>query len=168
MELNIRKENINDIEQIHEVITAAFLDVPYSDQSEPFIVKSLRDSGALTASLLAERDGHVLAHVALSPVSVSNLADGWYGLGPISVAPAEQSNGIGSQLMFAAMEALKELDAKGCVLLGDPKFYQRFGFRPVEGLVYPGVPQEYFQALLLEGAYPEGEVVYHEAFSAVD
>jgi putative acetyltransferase len=50
------------------------------------------------------------------------------------------------------------------VLLGDPGYYQRFGFRPQAELVLSGVPPEYFQALLLNGPLPRGEVRYHAAF----
>ena len=88
----------------------------------------------------------------------------WYGLGPISVAPDQQGNGIGSALMNAAIEALKNLNANGSVLLGEPAYYARFGFKSIKGLVLPEVPPEYFQALLLKGEYPRGEVSYHQGF----
>ena len=68
--------------------------------------------------------------------------------------------------MNAAMSALKVLTAQGCVLLGDPSYYRRFGFNPVPGLVLPGVPAEYFQAMPISGTLPQGEVKYHEAFNA--
>ena len=54
---------------------------------------------------------------------------------------------------------------RGCVVLGDPGYYGRFGFKAVDGVVYPGVPAEYFQALSFSDEFPEGEVSYHEAFS---
>lgn len=76
--------------------------------------------------------------------------------------------GIGSQLMRSALTALEARGASGCVLLGDPDYYARFGFKAVEGLVYPGVPAEYFQALSFNGTFPRGEVAYHAAFSAQD
>ena len=68
--------------------------------------------------------------------------------------------------MKSALAALKEMGASGCVLLGEPDYYGRFGFKVVEGLVLPGVPTEYFQALSFGDAFPRGEVTYHDAFSA--
>lgn len=68
--------------------------------------------------------------------------------------------------MRHALERLRLLDAAGCVLLGDPGYYSRFGFRAVAGLVYPGVPAEYFQALSLDGSMAQGVVTYHPAFEA--
>jgi putative acetyltransferase len=52
------------------------------------------------------------------------------------------------------------------VVLGDPGYYGCFGFKVVDGLVFPGVPAEYFQTLSFYDKFPHGEVSYHEAFSA--
>ena len=61
---------------------------------------------------------------------------------------------------------LAQLGAAGCVLLGDPAYYRRFGFECHAGLVLPGVPPEYFMALAFKGAVPCGAVSYHPAFAA--
>lgn len=167
LSITIRKEAADDVESIHEVTVAAFLEAPHTDHTEQFIVKALRASGALSISLVAEEAGSVIGHVALSPVAISDGSGCWYGLGPISVLPREQSNGIGSKLMNAAISELSNLKANGCVILGDPDYYYRFGFKPIDGLVLPGVPPEYFQALKLRGEQPQGTVTYHESFSAM-
>lgn len=161
----IRKENEADIQAIHDLTKAAFLNAPHRDGTEQLIVQALRDAGALTLSLVAEGEAGLVGHVALSPVTVSDGAKGWYGLGPISVLPAHQTQGIGSDLMQAALQELKAMGASGCVLLGDPAYYHRFGFRSVEGMVLPGVPAEYFQALSFKAGFPQGDVSYHQAFS---
>ena len=129
---------------------------------------ALRNSGALTSSLIGEEAGKLVGYVAVSPVSISDGVTSWYGLGPISVSPSVQGKGIGSALMEAAILSLKELNANGCVLLGDPNYYQRFGFKPMNGLELPDVPAEYFQALMFSGDLPQGNVTYHESFSAKD
>ena len=166
MSINIRLEKSSDIQIIHEITVAAFLDAPHTDHTEQFIVKALRDSGALALSLVAEDSAQIVGHVALSPITISDGSKDWYGLGPISVIPNEQGKGIGSKLMHAALAELKSLKANGCVLLGDPNYYHRFGFEPMAALVLPDVPPEYFQALLLQGTHPKGTVTYHESFSA--
>lgn len=165
MSISIRKEQLSDAQRIHEVTVAAFFEAPHTDHTEQFIVKALRESGALSISLVAEDGGNIVGHVALSPITISDGADSWYGLGPISVLPNKQSKGVGSKLMHAAIQALNNIEAKGCVLLGDPNYYHRFGFEPRDGLVLPGVPTEYFQALLFQGKLPQGIVTYHESFS---
>ncbi len=168
LKTQIRKEQPGDASTIHEVTTAAFLDAPHADHTEQFIVRALRDAGVLSVSLVAENDGDIVGHVAVSPVTVSDGVVHWYGLGPISVIPECQGQGIGSQLMRVALDELKAMGAGGCVLLGDPGYYHRFGFRAVEGLVLPGLPPEYFMAVSFSGDYPRGDVSYHQAFSATE
>lgn len=166
MHVEIRNETAADVEAIHAVTAAAFLTAPHSDHTEQFIVQALRKAGKLAVSLVAEADGKVVGHVAVSPVSVSDGAPGWYGLGPISVLPEHQGQGIGGRLMNAALQALRERGAAGCVVLGEPGYYGRFGFRAEPGLVLADVPPEYFQALALGGAVPCGMVAYDQAFGA--
>ena len=96
--------------------------------------------------------------------NINNQFSGWYGLAPVSVLPSNQNQGIGSKLVKAGLLQLKQLDAKGCVLLGEPSYYKRFGFSPHSGLVLEGVPPEYFQALPFRSGIPKGSVKYHAAF----
>ncbi len=166
MNLEIRPETPADAGAITEVIVAAFTAAEHVDGTEQFIVEALRKAGALTLSLVAERDGEIIGHVAVSPVTISDGTRGWYGLGPIAVLPARQEQGVGSALMRAALASLEARGAEGLVLLGDPAYYRRFGFRTIDGLVYPGPPPEYFMALPLGESLPSGEVSYHAAFDA--
>jgi predicted N-acetyltransferase YhbS len=166
MNLAIRPETPADIRAIERLTADAFLHAPHRSGTEQFIVDALRRAGQLSLSLVALEDGELVGHVALSPVSISSGAAGWYGLGPISVTPGRQGAGIGSRLMEAALAGLRDLGAEGCVLLGDPGYYSRFGFVVRPGLVLPGVPAEYFQALALGGNWAQGEVSYHAAFDA--
>jgi putative acetyltransferase len=174
MKPNIRSENPSDKRDIHLLTREAFSQMAHSSHTEAFIVDSLREANALTVSLVAElnltaSNSKIIGHVAVSAVTVSDDSESWYGLGPISVHPDHQGQGIGSLLMKHALRDLEQLGAAGCVLLGDPAFYSRFGFEAINGLILADVPKEYFQALLLHGAgFPQGQVIYHAAFSATE
>lgn len=165
MDIEIRNESASDVAHIHRVTEQAFLNALHTDHTEQFIVQALRKSEALTISHVAEVSGKIVGHVAISPVKISDGATGWFGLGPISVLPEFQGRGAGSKLMESSLAALEAIGAAGCVVLGDPDYYGRFGFKVVEGLVFPGAPAEYFQALSFNDKFPCGEVSYHEAFS---
>ncbi len=162
--MKIRPEQPGDETAIHALTHAAFADAPHSSQTEAFIVDALRTHGALAISLVAEDEDALVGHVALSPVQLSDGTEGWYGLGPISVLPSRQGQGVGSALMRAALKALEKEGAAGCVLLGEPGYYGRFGFRADARLRLAGVPAEYFQALQLLGPSPDADVQYHPAF----
>lgn len=166
MNIHIRNEVPADAPAIEAVTAAAFLDAEHSSHTEQFIVNALRRAGQLSVSLVAEDAGQIVGHIAISPVRISDDSLGWYGLGPVSVAPGHQARGIGKRLVNEALAALRNMGASGCVVLGDPAYYGRFGFAAMPALVYPGVPAQHFQALLLAGAMPCGTVSYHAAFEA--
>lgn len=162
----IRAETPADTGAIGRVVAAAFLDAPHTGHTEHFIVAALRAAGVLAVSLVAEHDGDVLGHVAVSPVSIADGTRGWYGLGPVAVLPAVQRLGIGQRLVEAALRRLGHCHAAGCVVLGDPAYYRRFGFAPAPGLVLPGFPASHFQALAFGARMPAGVVDYDPAFGA--
>jgi len=162
----IRPETHADIEAIAQVTKAAFENHPISQQTEHFIIAALRAANALTISLVAEVDGRVVGHVALSPITISDGSEDWYGLGPISVLPEYQRRGIGKALMHEGLSRLKALGAKGCALVGDPDYYERFGFRSVPELTHEGVPQRNLLLLPFGESRPQGIVEFHPGFLA--
>ncbi|WP_288402182.1 N-acetyltransferase [uncultured Acinetobacter sp.] len=166
MNILIRDEQNTDIQAIFDLTQNAFNDVEHSSHTEQFIVNALRESKQLTVSLVAETQGKVIGHIAFSPVSISDGTTNWYGLGPISVLPEYQGKGIGSKLMKEGLNRIKALNAKGCVLLGDPNYYGKFGFKADARLILEGVPAEYFQILAFTDYIPNGYVIYSDAFNA--
>jgi len=162
----IRKETTSDIETITQVTIAAFKTLTISNHTEQFIIKALRAAGALTISLVAEIDGCVIGHVAFSPVIISDGATGWYGLGPVSVLPDYQKQGIGKALINKGLSLLKDMGGEGCALVGDPNYYKRFGFKNYPELIHEGIPQEVFLVLPFTEKIPKGIVVFHEGFKA--
>ena len=165
MDILVRSEQASDIEAISQVTYAAFLGKFSDYPTEHLIVNGLRDAGVLTLSLVAEVNGKIVGHVAFSPVTINEQFVGWYGLGPISVAPDLQKQGIGSKLILDGLARLRDLGAKGCVLEGSPVYYSRFGFKPRAGLTYHAAPApEFFMALPFYDEVPIGQVEYHKAF----
>ena len=162
----IRAEQPADIEAIWQITELAFQTLPISQHTEQFIIRDLRRSGALSISLVAELDGQVVGHIAFSPVTLSDGSQNWYMLGPVSVTPQLHRQGIGSALINAGLDKLKALKAEGCVLVGDPGYYIRFGFRSDPRCTMDGVPQEFVQILPLGKRVPKGSVTHHEAFNA--
>ena len=133
----IRPETPADAVAIAALTTAAFLKPPHTSHTEAFIVNALRRAGAMSVSLVVEQGGALVGHVATSPVVVADGTPGWHGLGPISVSPEHQGKGIGSALMQAALQALRDQGAAGIMLVGDPGYYRRFGFRQEPQLCTP-------------------------------
>ena len=162
----IRNEIDADVDAITEVTVAAFKTLEISNHTEQFIVEALRANNALKVSLIAEVDGHVVGHVAFSPVTISDGTLNWCGLGPASVLPEHQRKDIGKSLILEGISRLKGLNAKGCCLVGHPDYYSKLGFKNVSGLVHEGVPQQVFLAMSFDGQIPQGTVNFHDGFKA--
>lgn len=160
----IRPEKAGDETAISAVTMAAFAGKAYSDQTEHLIVDRLRQAGALHLSLVAVDGDEIVGHIAFSPLTLSGGEAGWFGLGPLSVLPQHQRQGVGRSLVNAGLEQLKKRGASGCCLLGSPQYYGAFGFVNVPHLVLPEVPPHYFQVIAFTGVIPPGTVAFHRGF----
>ncbi|WBU56912.1 GNAT family N-acetyltransferase [Paracoccus sediminicola] len=165
--VQIRRERSGDEAAILALTTTAFETAAHSDGTEAQIVEALRKADALSLSLVAAEGGALVGHIAFSPVMIGGADYRWVGLGPVSVAPRHQGNGIGAALIRDGLSRMRGSGAQGCVVLGEPGYYARFGFQANPALTLPGVPPEYFMALSFEDSIPKGEVAYHPAFGSI-
>ncbi|HWV63201.1 MAG TPA: N-acetyltransferase [Oxalicibacterium sp.] len=165
MKYAIRAERSDDADAIRRITQMAFALAEHSSGTEGAIVDALRMANALAVSLVATMDDEVVGHIAFSPVKIG-AATGWFGLGPVSVRPDMQKQGIGGALVGEGLIRLRAMHARGCVVLGDPGYYRRFGFTHDPAIRYEGVPPEYFMRLSFDGSCASGNVVYHEGFFA--
>ena len=165
-EIVIKEETNANVDSITEVTVAAFKTLEISNNTEQFIIISLRAANALTGSLIAELYGRVLGHVAFSPVTISDGTARWNGLGPVSALPTYHRQGIGTALIQEGLSRIKRFNAAGCCVVGHPDYYKKFGFDNVAGLGLEGVPPEVFFALSFDGHIPQGTIDFHEAFKA--
>ena len=162
----IRPERPDDVDAIDRLTVAAFEPQWFSDGSEAPIIRSLRASGDLTLSLVAEDDVDVVGHVAFSPVTIEGSHDGWFGLGPISVRLDRQRRGIGRALVAEGLRRLRDRDARGCALIGDPDIYGRMGFTGNGPLTHQGLDRAAVQHITFSGPPPRGELRFAPAFDA--
>lgn len=163
--VTIRPERPEDYAAIRAVTAAAFAGMPYSlpplddsgDPGEALLVEWLRaDAGYLhELALVAEEDGAVVGHAITTR--------GWIdapgaepvaalGLGPISVLPDRQRQGVGTALLDATVAAAEASGERLIALVGDPAYYGRHGWRPASelGIASPHPAwADYFQVRIL-------------------
>jgi putative acetyltransferase len=167
----VRPERPDDVPGIYAVHAASF-----PTDAEARLVDSLRIAGRLSVSLVAEVGEAVVGHIAFSPVTAATVtaATGAHGAGlaPVAVAEAHRRRGVAAELIQAGLEACRAAGFGWAVVLGEPAYYGRFGFRPARGF---GLSDEYgggsaFQAIeLVPGAMPRGAglVSYAPEFAAL-
>jgi putative acetyltransferase len=166
-DITIRSEIAADIEAITELTRRAFHGKSFSAGDEQDLILALRDQGALAVSLVALQADEIVGHVAFSPAFAQDGAAGWFALGPISVEPTRQRQGIGGKLIHAGLERLVALQACGCVLIGDTNYYPRHGFVPRPDLAPVGEPAAHYMVLPLNRRPAEAIVAFHPAFHTV-
>lgn len=162
----IRAECSDDIDLIDALTLQALAPIAFNDGREPTIIRALRSDGDLSLSLVADIRGQLVAQVSFSPVTINGENLDWFGLGPISVALDHQRRGIGSTLIRESLARIARHGAKGCVVVGDPGFYGRFGFVSDGQLTYAGVPDQYVQRLVILPPDHIGRVEYARGFDA--
>lgn len=159
--VTIRAERPTDIESIDRVLRAAF-----PTEAEAGLVAQLRADGDLRASLVAELAGDIVGCVAFSPITLDGQPCDGVGLAPVVVLPSHQSQGIGATLIAAGLTAC--WNAAFCVVLGEPAYYRRFGFRPASKLGLTSIYDagDAFMALVMPQGTPPapGLVRYAPAF----
>jgi putative acetyltransferase len=164
MEWNIRNEDVNDMDQVRAILQAAF---PTHAESE--LVDALRENGKAIISLVAVNDEQVLGHILFSVVTTSPPSNAkGIGLAPVAVRPDVQSQGVGSQLVREGLRFCREFGFDYCVVLGNPKYYRRFGFEKASNF---GVANEYgvdeeFMLIKFSDCAVSGVVKYAPEFAA--
>ena len=149
--IEVRHEQPQDVDAVRALNQIAF-----GQASEASIVDAIRAVCSDLISLVAVDEGQIVGHIFFSPVSVSGESGTvqGMGLGPMAILPEFQRQGIGSTLVQAGIDAVKEKGAPFIVVVGHPEYYPRFGFSPASrhGLApqWDGIPDEAFMVLILD------------------
>ena len=162
--LTLREERPQEQEAIYALTQAAFAGKPYAGGDEGDVINRLRARGELTLSLVALDGDELVAQATFSPVRSEDESGPWFALGPIAVEPKRQGAGIGGLLIRAGLERLKKAGALGCMLTGNPAYYQRFGFEFAPAQVPPSESPEYFMLNCFTPYRPTGRLYFSHAF----
>jgi putative acetyltransferase len=161
--IDIRDESPGDCKAVYQVVSSAF-----GRLSEAELVGELREAGDSVLSLVADDDGQIVGHVLLSEMDAPFPA---LALAPVSVIPTRQRSGIGSALIRKAVSKAREAGWAAIFVLGDPNYYQRFGFdqEAAGGFTSPYAGRN-FMVLKLSPSLPAttGLLRHAPAFAALD
>ncbi len=165
--IEIGEERPDDVAVVRELNRRAF-----GQDQEGNIVDALMANGATLLSLVATLNDRVVGHIMYSPVSIDGKVRG-AALGPMAVIPERQRQGIGSKLIEAGNQKLKDAGCPFIIVVGHADYYPRFGFRPASehGIKCEwDVPDDVFMLLVLDQAKMEGVsglAKYRHEFSSI-
>lgn len=131
--ITIRQETPDDYARVIELTAKAFETMPYSEGDEDKLVDRLHKAPTFIPelSLLAELDSQLAGHILFTPLVIDNGQKQFQSLilGPVSVLPEFQKQGIGGQLIIAGHQKARDLGFQSVILIGHPKYYPRFGYK---------------------------------------
>ncbi|MBY5974470.1 N-acetyltransferase [Ferrimonas balearica] len=148
----------------HEIGVYNLLKQAYEGPSQAHLVSELRKAGDMAVELLGLHDGHVVGYIGFSH---HPSPDGWVALSPLGVLPQWRSRGIGSELVRYGLDAARRSGAKAITVLGDGRYYQRFGFtyKSAENLTSPYCADQTLLYPIAAGtAFAEERLVYPAAY----
>ena len=166
LDYSMRREAAGDEQSIHDLVRRAFAPMPFSDGDEQDLVDTLRERGELALSLVAvDPEGTIIGQVAFSPATIDHAECGWFQMAPVSVSPTLQHRGIGTSLIREGIEQLRRRGANGVAVVGNPAYYEKFGFAVTPDLVtLSDRDAPFFRALPLAQPVPSGTLRYSSAF----
>lgn len=123
--VSVRLEKATDRAAIYEVHRLAF-----GRTDEAVLVNALRDGGWIELALVAEIRGGIIGHVAFSRMAIGEAGGHTpaLALAPVAVLRSYQRQGVGAQLIREGLERLARVHHRIVLVLGEPSYYQRFGF----------------------------------------
>lgn len=166
--LSIRSETAADHEAIRTVNRLAF-----EQDGEGALVDALRAGGFATLSLVAEINSEIIGHILFSKMHIVSGDEQIeaLALAPMAVAPQHQRQGIGLQLVRAALEQCRKAGHRLVLVVGHPDYYPRFGFSAAlaEAMESPYAGEAFMALELVPGALKDvrGEVRYAPPFEGL-
>jgi len=152
MDIQIREERESDYNEIKKINDLAF-----GQKNEGKMVEALRKTSDYNSklSLVAETKDNIVGHILFYPIKIKNEKQEFtvLSLAPMAVHPNHQNKGIGVKLVERGIEIARESNYNAVIVVGHPKYYPRFGFKPASnwGIKLPfEVPDEAFLALELK------------------
>lgn len=164
--IEIKEERDDDVAAIRDVNKRAF-----AQDQEGNIVDALRSSGTALLSLVATLNDRVVGHIMYSPATIGDTTGA--ALGPMSVLPEYQRQGIGSKLVSSGNHRISAAGLPFIIVLGHPNYYPRFGFRPASAFAIKcewDVPDDVVMLLILDHAKMQnvsGLVKYRHEFLTI-
>jgi predicted N-acetyltransferase YhbS len=166
----IRQEQEKDIDAVYQVVKTAFETMELASGDEQDLVNRLRESNAFIPelSLVAEQDGKIIGHILFTRMKIGEHVS--LALAPVAVLPDCQGQGVGNKLILEGHRIAKELGYRSVIVVGHPRYYPRFGYRPASRWMIAApfkVPDEAFMAFELADAGLEGvsgEIEYAKEF----
>ncbi|KPL60984.1 GNAT family N-acetyltransferase [Rossellomorea vietnamensis] len=131
--MKIRPVKKEEYRSIEDFVYEIFRNTTFSDGViEKALVREIREKPYYIPQLdlVVEEEGTIIGHCILSKLPISHGHEHEIlMLSPVSVAINKQRHGVGTFMLQEGITLAANMDYKGIIVEGDPRYYQRFGFK---------------------------------------
>jgi len=158
MDVVLRPEEEKDFNSVENLTREAFWNVYKPGCDEHLLIHNIRNKKEFVKDLdyVAVFNDEIVGNIVYAKAKVIGINKEYDVLtfGPVSVLPICQKNGIGKQLIEYTIEKSKEMGFNAIIIYGNPKYYERFGFRNSREYKITNMEGNYIDALMALELYP--------------
>jgi predicted N-acetyltransferase YhbS len=173
MEIKLRLEEEKDYSTVENITREAFWNLYKPGCDEHFIIHNMRNAHEFIKELdyVAIYNNEIIGNIVYAKSKIISAIKEYDVLtfGPLSVLPKYQNKGIGEKLVNHTIKLSKEMGFKAIIIYGNPKYYERFGFKNTKEYGITDMKGNYNDALMalelfsnalenIKGKFFEGEI----------
>jgi predicted N-acetyltransferase YhbS len=159
MDILLRLEEEKDYSAVETLTREAFWNVYKPGCDEHLLIHNLRIAKEFIRELdyVAIFNDEIVGNIVYAKAKIidSNKEYNVLTFGPVSVLPVYQKKGIGKKLIEHTITKSGELGFGALIIYGNPKYYERFGFRNSKEFKITDMKGNYNEALLALELYPK-------------
>jgi len=159
MNITLRLEEEKDYSSVENLTREAFWNVYLPGCDEHLLVHNIRKTEAFIKDLdyVAVLNDEIIGNIIYAKAKVIGVNNEYDVLtfGPVSVLPTHQKKGIGKKLIEHTIEKSKEMGFNAVIIYGNPKYYERFGFKNSREFKITDMKSSYNDALMALELYPK-------------
>jgi predicted N-acetyltransferase YhbS len=149
----LRLEEENDYNAVENLTREAFWNVYRPGCDEHLLIHNMRNSDQFIKELdyVAIHNNEIVGNIVYAKAKIKNNTNeyGVITFGPVSVLPIHQKKGIGKKLIEYTIQKAKEMGYNAIIIYGNPKYYERFGFKSGKEYEITDMEGNYNNALMV-------------------
>jgi len=169
----LKPEEEKDYNSVENLTREAFWNVYMPGCDEHLLIHNMRKAKEFIKELdyVAVFNDEIIANIVYAKTKIfnDNIEHDVITFGPVSVLPIYQRKGIGKKLIEHTITKAQGMGYKAIIIYGNPKYYERFGFKNSREYKITDMEGNYHDALLalelrhnslekVSGKFFEGEV----------
>jgi predicted N-acetyltransferase YhbS len=158
MNVLLRPEEEKDYNSVENLTREAFWNIYKPGCDEHLLIHNIRKKKEFIKELdyVAVLNDEIIANIVYAKAKIIGINEEYdvITFGPVSVLPTYQKKGIGKKIIEHTLTKSKEMGFNAVIIYGNPKYYERFGFKNSNEYKITDMEGNYNDALMALELYP--------------